>query len=347
MNIRNILLACSIASLLTLSCKKDNKEVLIPYNHDILFEEFELSRFSFQIKQQPFVAGDDLTGRITLNAKSTGGSSFQGFAISNKNWRSYPWNLSPTFHPGTLTATERQSSIDSTIFSVFTSRPNHTLNYLVVNTEDGQAFFTLDKPRVVEHVLVANTTYNYLLETYGSNYSGTLDATTQSYSMTGNPVANPMIPNTSTTLYGRFYLPGYNGQDVVRLAGAEILEKQKAGKAAADLARSQSKPVDQVTADSVAAATALASGYVKLTATGFKGGNATPNKVDYYLAIRPNVSPDQPTLAYIANDWFKVDLSSLGEVDKVLFELSSSYVDTNGKMLYPPFFCMDGVRLRK
>jgi len=41
-----------------------------------------------------------------------------------------------------------------------------------------------------------------------------------------------------------------------------------------------------------------------------------------------------------------VELSSFGEVDKVLFKMSSSYVNPDGSMVYPSTFCLDGIRLQ-
>jgi hypothetical protein len=336
-----------LGSLVLFSCKKQTGDVLIPYPNDITFEEQTLDRFSFKVPDGPFQAGDAESGMVTVNVKKKTNGSYSGFALSNKNWRSYPWNLSPDFvNQSTLTAAQIQSSIDSTIFSVYTTRPNHTGTFLVGRVEGDDAAITLQKPSVVEHVLVANTTYNFLLETYGSVFSGSLNAQTQEYSLTGTKVRNVQNPNTSTAMYGRFTLPGPGGMNLIRLAGDEILAKRQAGKTAADAARLAGKTPSEVAADSTAAANALSKGYVKLTVTGMKGGAATGD-VDYYLAIRPNVDPANPTLSYIAPDWFKVDLTSLGTVDQLVFHLSSSYQDTDGNMLVPPYFCLDGIRLRK
>jgi len=346
-NILYKLPAIALCSLLFFSCKKQHKDVLVPYPEDITFEEQTLDRFSFKIPDAPFKAGDNQSGFVTVNVKKNPDGSFSGFALSNKNWRSYPWNLSPDFvEQSSLTQQQIKASIDSTIFSVYTTRPNHTLNYLVGCVKDDDASITLDKPSVVEHILVANTTYNYLLETYGSVFSGTLNSATQEYSLSGTKVRNVQNPNTSTAMYGRFTLPGPGGTNLIRLAGVEILAKRAAGKTAADAARSAGKTPSQVAADSTAAANALSQGYVKLTVDGVKGGTVA-GSVDYYLAIRPKVDPANPTLNYIAPDWFKVDLTSLGTVEKLVFHLSSSYQDINGNMLVPPYFCLDGIRLKK
>ena len=330
---------------LLFSCSKTKKDIQVPYPADITFEDIKSDWSTFKIPDANFSSGDAKTGRVTMNVKKNSDGSFSGFAISNKNWRSYPWSLS-SFGPVGLAQDKIKASIDSTAFSVFTTRPNRTGNFLVASVKDDDANITLDKPSVVEHILVANTTYNYLLESYGSIYSGTLDAKTQSYLFTGTPIKNIMNPNQAPAMFGQFKLPGLNGENLIRLAGTEILAKAAAGKAAADAARLDGKDAATATADSTKAAAAIAKGYVKLTINGFKGGTATGN-VDYYLAIRPNVDQQLPQLSYIAPDWFKVDLSSLGTVDKLVFHLSSSYVDGNGKMLYPPYFCLDGIRVKK
>ncbi len=335
-----------VTGLFFLSCTKIKRDVLIPYPDDILFEDQTLGTFTFNIPTAPFSSGDAKTGVVTMNVKNNGDGTFSGFAVSNKNWCSYPWGLSPDFGPATPTAAQIKAGVDSTIFSVFTTTPNRTNNFLVACVKDDDANITLANPGIVEHILVANTTYNYLLETYGTNYSGTLTATTQEYSLTGTKVRNIQNPNTSTLMYGRFRLPGPGGSNLVRLAGHEILEKRKAGKAAADASRLAGNTPTKVAADSVAAYNAFFTGFVKLTVNGFRSGAAT-SSVDYWLAIRPNVDPANPTLNYIAPDWFKVDLTSLGAVDKLVFHLSSSYKDVSGNMLVPPYFCLDGIRLKK
>lgn len=344
-NIINKLLVLTIGSSLLFSCGQTKRDILIPYPNDITFEDLSLDRFSYSIPNQPFKSGNDKTGIVTVNVKSNGDGTYSGFAMSNKNWRSYPWNLS-SFGALNITPEQKKSSIDSTIFSVYTTRPNHTETYLVGCVKDDDANITLSSPAIVEHILVGNTTYNFLLESYGSTYSGTLDAQTQQYSFDGTPVRNIMNPNTSTTMYGRFRLPGPGGANLIRLAGAEILAKMAAGKTAADAARTAGKPADQVVADSTAAATATRKGFVKLTIDGYIG-NVQTGAVDYWLAIRPGVDPENAELDYVAPDWFKVDLTALGTVDKLVFHLSSSYTDSNGKMLYPSFFCLDGIRLKK
>ena len=326
---------------------QDEREILIPYPHDITFEDQQLGLFSFKIPTAPFKSGDAESGIVTVNVVNNGNGNYSGFAYSNKNSRHYPWPLSPTFAPATpLTPAQIQNYVDSLRFSVNTSLPNKTLNYLVGCVKNDDAFITLEKPAIVEHILVANTSYNYLLATYGSIYSGTLNATTQEYTITGTVVRNPFIANTSTAMYGRFYLPGPNNVNLIRLAGYQILEKRKAGKAAADASRALGKSKAVVAADSTAAAATSNKGYIKLIVKGYLGSNQTGN-TEFWLAVQTNMDATTPTLNYIAGNWFKVDLTKLGTVDKLVFNLASDYTDDTGKMLTPPYFCLDGIRIKK
>jgi len=332
--------------LLFQACE-DEREILIPYPHDITFEDQELGLFSYKIPSAPFKSGDAESGIVTVNVVNSGSGNFSGFAVSNKNSRHYPWPLSLTFAPATpLTPAQVQAYVDSVRFSVNTSLPNKTKNFLVGCIKNDDAFITLEKAAVVEHILVANTSYNYLLATYGSYYSGTLNATTQEYSATGTVVRNPFIANTSTTMYGRFYLPGPNNVNLIRLAGYQILEKRKAGKAAADASRALGKSKTQVAADSTTAAAASNKGYIKLIVKGYLGSTQTGN-VDFWLAVQTNMDATTPTLNYIGSNWYKMDLSKLGQVDKLVFNLASDYADGTGKMLTPPYFCLDGIRIKK
>lgn len=328
------------------SCE-DNREILIPYPNDITFEDHTLGRFAYIIPDAPFKSGDAASGIVTVNVVKNSDGSFSGFALSNKNARHYPWPLSPDFAPAVpLTQAEIRAHVDTCIFSVYTAAPNKTLNFLVGCVKNDEAYISLDKPSVVEHVLVANTTYNYLLKSYGSQYSGTLDSETQEYSMTGAKVRNIAIANTSVAMYGRFFLPGEDGVNRIRLAGFEVLEKRKAGSEAAEAARLAGKTNAEAAADSLAAAKATHKGYVKLTVTGFRGTNQT-GTVDFWMACRPDIDPANPEYSFVLGDWFRVDLATLGTVDKLLFNLSSDYVDDDGNNMTPPYFCLDGIRLRK
>ena len=342
--IKLLVFTCALPLLFS-SCKDEIKDVLIPYTTDVTFEDHQLDRFAYKVMAAPFKSGDANSGVVIVNAKPDG-NSFAGFALSNKNWRSYPWSLSPDFGPASPTPAQKATAIDSTIFSVYTTNPNKTNNFLVARVKGEDAFISLEKAAVVEHVLVANTSYNYLLAMYGSNYSGTLDAGTQHYLLTGTKVKNIQIANTSTAMYGRFNLPGPGDKNLIRLAGDEILAKRKAGSDAANAARVAGKTETEAKADSTAAYAALVKGFVKLSITGSLG-NKEGNTVNFWLALRPGVDPANPAYNFVMSDWNKVDLTSLGAVDKLVFKMSSSYKDDAGNDLTPPYFCLDGIRIRK
>ena len=75
--------------------------------------------------------------------------------------------------------------------------------------------------------------------------------------------------------------------------------------------------------------------WFKLTITGYDENDEETGTKEYYLAdLR-----DEAT-AYIINDWRYVDLSGLGKVAKIGFELSSSD-NGNWGMNTPAYFCFD------
>jgi len=77
--------------------------------------------------------------------------------------------------------------------------------------------------------------------------------------------------------------------------------------------------------------------WFKLTVKGFLNGVEKMNQVDFYLADYR--SPDN-VFDYIVNTWEWVDLTPLGNVDSLTFELSSSDVGEWG-MNTPAYFAMD------
>jgi hypothetical protein len=74
-----------------------------------------------------------------------------------------------------------------------------------------------------------------------------------------------------------------------------------------------------------------------LTIKGYTGGNLTGDSVNFYLA---DFRFTNNTLDYIVTDWQWVDLTSLGAIDSLNFELTSSDVGSFG-MNTPAFFAMD------
>lgn len=348
-------LMLSLAATMT-SCSDEFKEDEIGRNYDITFNEHELGRFSYKILDKPFLSGDKNSGVITLNAEVTGNNIEGGFILSNKNWRSYPWCLSEDYGSASVSETIKKEAVDSCRFSVYTNYGNTNKTYAVAVVKDDKAFFTLESPSIIEHILVANTTYNYLLMTYSSYYTAELDNATQKYlpfkidPATGNPdpkkralIANPKIPDAA--LKGRFSLPTPDGEPVMHLDGASVLAKRKAGKVAADKTRAEGGTLAEIYADSVAAAKVAGDGWFKLIIKGYRNG-VQVGTIDYYMGAKEGAVADKPKLNHIKEYWYAVDLTSLGEVDKVVFNLDSSDKDANGKMRMPPYFCLDGIRLK-
>ena len=75
--------------------------------------------------------------------------------------------------------------------------------------------------------------------------------------------------------------------------------------------------------------------WFKLTVTGYDADGEVTGTKDYYLADLRD-----PKTAYIINDWRYVDLSGLGKVTKLGFELTSSDTGAWG-MNTPAYFCFD------
>ena len=76
--------------------------------------------------------------------------------------------------------------------------------------------------------------------------------------------------------------------------------------------------------------------WLKLTIVGYNANNDTIATKDYYLADLRD-----PSKAYIINDWRYVDLSGLGKVSKLGFELTSTDNSEWGSMNTPAYFCFD------
>jgi hypothetical protein len=75
--------------------------------------------------------------------------------------------------------------------------------------------------------------------------------------------------------------------------------------------------------------------WFKLTITGYDAAGEVTGTKDFYLADLRD-----PSKAYIINDWRYVDLSGLGKVSKLGFELSSTDNGDYG-MNTPAYFCFD------
>ena len=185
--------------------------------------------------------------------------------------------------------------MDSNIYSVYTRFPNANEVYAVGRVEGDDTYFTLGTPAVVEHILVANTTYTYLALVYGDQY-GTEE----------EPVANPNIPG-SANKKGVWFTNVLGG--VKKMVDAD-------------------------------------KDFYKLIVTGYNGETET-GQVEFYLCTRKG-DPSHPAWSLVINDWYKVDLSSLGEVSKVVFHVASSDIEAGtGRMRTPPYFCLDGIRIKE
>ena len=215
----------------------DEDKLLIPYTNDITLNELQLDKFSHVIPEGGFSSGG-----IHFNTKREADGSYSGFAYSNRSNRS-------------LTFTGTQEAIDTNRFSVYTPRLNQTGVYAVACVRDGNAFFTLEKPAIIEHILVANTTWSYFSMLYG-------DKT--------DYIANPGIPS------------GVKGEWYTYAPGVE----------------------------------------------------------------RKLNEDENPNSSYLYGDWVRVDLYSLGSVDKIVFEIDCSYKDMYGNSVIPSYFCLDGIRLK-
>jgi hypothetical protein len=77
--------------------------------------------------------------------------------------------------------------------------------------------------------------------------------------------------------------------------------------------------------------------WFKITVKTWHGGILSSDSVDFYLA---DFRYSDNSKDYIVRDWQWLDLSSLGKVDSLQFQLSSSDVGNYG-MNTPAFFCID------
>jgi len=82
--------------------------------------------------------------------------------------------------------------------------------------------------------------------------------------------------------------------------------------------------------------------YFKLIIKGFKDNTPT-GTVNFYLCTRKG-DPENPDWSRVVNDWYPVDLSALGVVDKIVFDLESTDIEAGtGRMRTPAYFCLDGI----
>jgi hypothetical protein len=82
--------------------------------------------------------------------------------------------------------------------------------------------------------------------------------------------------------------------------------------------------------------------WFKLVIEGIDKNGSSTGTVEFYLAdFRTPSSPG------IVTTWTKVDLSSLGSVTEIKFDLQSTDNDTNWGMNTPAYFCFDNLAIWK
>ena len=231
----------------------DDIDLVMPYPTNITFENLEIKdRFTHVVPDGGFS-----TDGLNFNTvKAADGQLAGGFCYSNRSMRSYVWN-------------NDVQSIDSMRYSIFTAKPNDTGKYLVCHVSGDDAYFTLDRPKVISYMLVGNTTWAYYAMLHGDTYAGE----------EGKPVANPYVPSKPEGIW-HSYVPG----GVKKFADGD---------------------------------------YLTLTAKGFNGGKET-GTVQFDLACKKGHNTANPAWDYIVTNWWKMELSDLGTVDKVVFYLDSS-----------------------
>ena len=263
--------------LMTLAaCQSDELELVIPSNDDITLNELKLDK---EFTHSTPEGGFDSKGIHFNTVRSSDGRLEAGFAYSNRSNRSFTW-------------TGTEAALDTNRYSVFTVKPNRTEVYAVAKVRNDDAFFTLDKPQIIEHILVGNTTYTYLALTYGDVYGTAV-----------SPVTNPNIPSAPLGVW-QTYVP------------AGVKKMSKANK-----------------------------DFYRIIAKGYLNGTPT-NSLKFDLACCGS-NPENPNWDYIVNNWYKFDMKELGTVDKVVFNLESSDVDSEGNIRTPAWFCIDGIRLKR
>lgn len=169
------------------SCKKGNearKMDPVFFPTDMLFEDLELPRFSQRIPDADFS-----TGPATFSARKNG-ADWTGFAISNRNYRTFVTN---------------ETALDSTKFSAYTGTlPHAGGNFLVVRPKDDEAQINFSRPLEIDKLLITPTTFLYQTMMYG-------DSTTSA----GKKVYTYAHGNRTLTVarkdYIKVVIDGYNG----------------------------------------------------------------------------------------------------------------------------------------
>lgn len=170
----------AVVALLTFVSCSDDLEVLVPYPTVITLNELKLDeKYTHKIPE----GGFDSQGIHFNTVKAVNGQLEAGFCYSNRSLRSFVWN-------------NDENSIDSIRYSVYTYGINSTETYAVCHVKGDDAYFTLEQPSVIKHVLISNTTWCYLATYYGDTY-GTEE----------KPEENPNIPSKPKGIW-HSYVPG-------------------------------------------------------------------------------------------------------------------------------------------
>ncbi|WP_026475392.1 DUF4465 domain-containing protein [Alkaliflexus imshenetskii] len=82
--------------------------------------------------------------------------------------------------------------------------------------------------------------------------------------------------------------------------------------------------------------------WFRLTIEGYTNDGVNTGKVEYYLADFRSANNRLRTM--LAN-WATIDLTPLGEINRLSFTLNSSIKNEEGQMLTPPFFCIDNIKI--
>lgn len=175
-DMKKLLLIIFLGTMILTSSCTDKDELLVPIPNDITFNELQLGTYTHNIPDGGFTSGG-----IKFNTKKNSDGTYSGFAYSNQNNRSFVW-------------TNTKAARDTNIMSVYTAYRNMTEVYAVACADNDQdTYFTLEKPTLIQHILFANNTYNYLAMNYGAN--------------TGTSIANPNIPSAPKAIWNT-YTPG-------------------------------------------------------------------------------------------------------------------------------------------
>ncbi len=208
---KKTIISCIIACGGFLASCSDDIDLVIPHADNITFSELEIpSRFSHVIPDGGFsVAG------MHFNTQKSGNQLTGGFCYSNRSMRSFVWNNDET-------------SMDSVRYSVWTAKPNLTGTYLVCHVNNDDAYFTLDTPKRIDYILVANTTWGYLAMNYGDTF-GTEE----------EPQANPNVPSAPKGIWHSYVEGGvkkFADGDYCTLTAKGYLNGSETGSVTFDLA---------------------------------------------------------------------------------------------------------------